>query len=787
MSLGGTLSSSTGAVWLSAGGPVTQPAGSLSTPALQLTGTGSYALDAAGNQLQTVAANTGALTLHSATDVASGSVLATTGISAAGPLTLLSDGALTIGAGAPISGASPALSAGTSFANNAGPAGLVASSGRWLVYAADPASSSFGGLDSANTALWNATYALTPPGSVGAAGNRYLFALQPTLTFSAVDATKVYGTDATAALQSNFVVAGYHAGVAGAFLGDSASTAYSGAPLLSSPGAAATASVAGGPYALSLAGGSVTSPAGYALSFTASPAQLSVTPRPITVIGGSLTRLYGDPNPSLPYTLGSGSLVNGDTLTGALQTSAGPTSPVGTYAIAQGTLDAGSNYALTYAQGTLTVSPRATFVDGGIGDDLYAAAPTPPGSEVGDEPGPDTQTLHPESVTPSDPQRYIVVALDDIPAPAGNAGPAGRGHPLARKQPGTAAQVMAALEHEQRLVRIAMWPIPAMRLLCVLYRLPDDAARERLLASLNQHRHVRVAEPLQEFAPLSDPEPPQYNDPYAPLQRGFKEIDAAGAQRFSVGRDVPVAVIDTAVDTSHPDLRGRVAASSDMIEARPNTERAQARHGTEVAGIISAAENNREGIVGVAPEARISAYRACWYPNGAASARCNSFTLAKALASVMDTNARIVNLSLGGPPDGLLALLTRKLVEQGRIVVAALPPSGRTEGFPSSVPGVLVVGSSDKADLPRGVLAAPGRDILTLTPGGAYDFDTGSSLATAHVSGAAALLLALDPSLSAADVQALLASNRGASGAINAAEAVAALMRKRALAVSRQP
>jgi subtilisin family serine protease len=103
------------------------------------------------------------------------------------------------------------------------------------------------------------------------------------------------------------------------------------------------------------------------------------------------------------------------------------------------------------------------------------------------------------------------------------------------------------------------------------------------------------------------------------------------------------------------------------------------------------------------------------------------------------------------------------------------------------VPGVLVVGSSDKADLPRGVLAAPGRDILTLTPGGAYDFDTGSSLATAHVSGAAALLLALDPSLSAADVQALLASNRGASGAINAAEAVAALMRKRALAVSRQP
>jgi subtilisin family serine protease len=82
-------------------------------------------------------------------------------------------------------------------------------------------------------------------------------------------------------------------------------------------------------------------------------------------------------------------------------------------------------------------------------------------------------------------------------------------------------------------------------------------------------------------------------------------------------------------------------------------------------------------------------------------------------------------------------------------------------GFPVGVPGVLAVASQgDEVQSPR-VLSAPGRDVLTLMPGGRYDYASGSSLATAHVSGAVALLRALDPHLRAEQAQALLERKAG--------------------------
>lgn len=89
---------------------------------------------------------------------------------------------------------------------------------------------------------------------------------------------------------------------------------------------------------------------------------LTVTARPITVTGGSVSRIYGDANPALTYQLTSGSLVNGDTLSGTPVTAADRTSNVGGYAVTQGTVAASSNYDLTFADGTLTVTPRAISV-----------------------------------------------------------------------------------------------------------------------------------------------------------------------------------------------------------------------------------------------------------------------------------------------------------------------------------------------------------------------------------------------------------------------------------------
>src|SRR5206468_1998511 len=122
-------------------------------------------------------------------------------------------------------------------------------------------------------------------------------------------------------------------------------------------------------------------------------------------------------------------------------------------------------------------------------------------------------------------------------------------------------------------------------------------------------------------------------------------------------------------------------------------------------------------------------------------------------------------LSLGGPPDALLARLIERAVEHGIIVVAAVvEQGGPAPGFPASLDAVIAVVASDADDSVRlpaalarpALLAAPGVDVLTTAPHGAYDFRSGSSLAAAHVSGIAALLLERDPRLTPAQVRALL-------------------------------
>ena len=109
--------------------------------------------------------------------------------------------------------------------------------------------------------------------------------------------------------------------------------------------------------------------------------------------------------------------------------------------------------------------------------------------------------------------------------------------------------------------------------------------------------------------------------------------------------------------------------------------------------------------------------------------------------------------------------------------VAALPPDGRIRGFPAALDGVIVVGSAS-ASAPKGVVNAPGRDILTTQPDGRYDFASGSSLAAAHVTGIAALLLARAPALEGEAIRAILRRSTIRSGGValvNAALAVAAL------------
>ncbi|MDI3259399.1 MAG: S8 family serine peptidase [Sinobacteraceae bacterium] len=402
-------------------------------------------------------------------------------------------------------------------------------------------------------------------------------------------------------------------------------------------------------------------------------------------------------------------------------------------------------------------------------------------------PAPPTQT--PSMRDPANAQRMIVVAVTNPPQSVPlEAGSTPRGYEtLPRYGAGDAARAtLTQLAAQYALREVVAWPIAELRWQCVVFAIPPQASREDLLRSLLHDPRVKLAQPLQTFTTFTVPAqapgvrgsgspdgPLRYNDPYVGLQRGFAEIDAAEAQRWSTGAGVRLALIDGTVDATHPDLRGRVRLARDFT----GVGEAPDKHGTEVAGVIAAVANNREGIVGVAPQAELLAFRACWPLDAdGASAQCNSYTLAQALAAAIEARAQIINLSLGGPADPLLTQLLTYALGQGALVVGALPPDGRRDGFPLSVPGVIAVDSAGNTVRP-GVIHAPGREVLTLVPGGHYDYASGSSLAAAQVSGVLALMLAREPRLTSPTAHELLARSIGprAGASIDACVALAQL------------
>jgi subtilisin family serine protease len=374
------------------------------------------------------------------------------------------------------------------------------------------------------------------------------------------------------------------------------------------------------------------------------------------------------------------------------------------------------------------------------------------------------------SSTGGDHARLLVVTVRNPPPPnIPHAGSTARSYDAPAQyavSPSAEAQA-AAIAKTYGLKRAAAWPIAMLGVHCIVFEAPEGVDRAQLLARLRRDERVESAQPMQSFNTLSV----DTDDPYRKLQRNLDEMNVTGAHRYSRGEGVRVAVIDTGVDAAHPDLKGRIAEQQNFVDARA-AESLPERHGTAVAGIIAANENNREGIVGIAPSATLFAYRACWPTQDAsASATCNTLTLAKALSTAIDRKMNIVNLSLSGPSDPLLERIVEVGIRRGTLFVGAAPPhgsSGDDQLFPTSIAGVISV---DRVAHPSGAdaeLFAPGDEVLTLVPNGAYDFMSGSSLSAASVSGGLALLLARDHHLTSTTALELLAKSSRAHSDVQA-------------------
>lgn len=229
---------------------------------------------------------------------------------------------------------------------------------------------------------------------------------------------------------------------------------------------------------------------------------------------------------------------------------------------------------------------------------------------------------------------------------------------------------------------------------------------------------------------------------------GVRHIRAGEAHATgNRGEGVRVAVLDTGIDYSHADLNANYRGGHDFVfnDADPFDDSFNS-HGTRMAGII-AAEQNGAGVVGVAPEAGVLAVKVL---DGAGFGTVDS--IIAGIEWAVANGADIINLSLEGPDRQSLRDACDEARRAGVLLIAAagnsLVGSGPVE-YPAAYESVIAVTGTDTSDLPGAFapvgetlgLAAPGVGILSTISGGQYEVLSGTSEASAHVAGAAALFL----------------------------------------------
>jgi hypothetical protein len=292
-------------------------------------------------------------------------------------------------------------------------------------------------------------------------------------------------------------------------------------------------------------------------------------------------------------------------------------------------------------------------------------------------------------------------------------------------------RIAARIAKRHGLALTENWPMPLLGVDCFVMTLPQGMTADQAATEVSRDTDVAWSQPLQMYHAQGV----DRGDPLMAAAPASAQWHLAELHRVATGRGVTVAVIDSRIDTRHPDLGGQVAIAQDFVGSHGT---APEQHGTAVAGVIAARADNGVGIAGIAPAARLMGLRACWQQS--ATTICDTLSLAKALQFAIDHRARVINLSLSGPHDPLLSRLVEIGLARGQKVVAAYDPATTDGGFPASQPGVIAVADDAEPRLGTRAILAPGRDIPTTAPGGGWTLVDGTSYAAAHVSGLLALM-----------------------------------------------
>ena len=262
-------------------------------------------------------------------------------------------------------------------------------------------------------------------------------------------------------------------------------------------------------------------------------------------------------------------------------------------------------------------------------------------------------------------------------------------------------------------------------------------------------------------------------DPYVGSEWHLAKIGAPGAWDTTQGAGVTIAILDSGVDGTHPDLQPNLVPGYNVVSSNTDTSDV-CGHGTAVAGSAAARSNNGLGVAGVAGQAKIMPIRVAT-PDASGSCYAYSSTIASGITYAADHGARIANISYG-PLAGIAAIQSaaQYMKNKGGLVFVSAGNNGVDEAITPTTT-LIAVSATDANDAKASwssygafvALAAPGAGIWTTSKGGIYQSWNGTSFASPVAAGVAALMMAAAPTLDGADIEQVLfasAVDLGAAG-----------------------
>jgi subtilisin family serine protease len=318
---------------------------------------------------------------------------------------------------------------------------------------------------------------------------------------------------------------------------------------------------------------------------------------------------------------------------------------------------------------------------------------------------------------------------------------------------GVSAQQLDAIARRFSLTRLDVHTLRLVGRSIQRWRVDNGRSVTAVIQSLAGEARIAGAQPnylYRQEGEAKAGEPP--NGEGDPAQYVVAKLHLTDAHRLATGASVLVAVIDSGIDLAHPDLAGAVAASFDVLGPHQSHF-----HGTAMAGAIAA----RGQLIGVAPRVRLLAVRAL-----DAEGQGTTMSIAEGIDWAVARGARVLNMSFAGPHDPLLQQHLAAAHSRRIVLVAAAGNAGPASPplYPAADANVIAVTATDADDhlfaqANRGryiAVAAPGVDVLEPAPNASVQLISGTSVAAAHVSGVAALIIERAPTLGPDEVRGIL-------------------------------